>query len=456
MKRIFKILFVFVIVFGIYESVYASCNLEYGASNSSLSNITALEEDVTSATQTNNCGPYFSFKDYKTVLFVHLIADGGGGYVRQFNIGKGGIEYYDDKNVGWIDTAICPSYLFETSEKHTDSQGTVSIYKNGKNDNGFFYQKHAKTCTYGSDKHLVYDTVDGKNYLYFAGSFTSHTHKQYAPIVFQDSIDFWFGDTSKITSDVDSKILDDLKNFNIEACPPLYQVNNTNNEAGREYYIFPTQSLAEYYREKNWNDNREIVKISNGSTADFQNYSTSYAAFYKWEEGNYKVCPDNDSNCVSRFSHCNEDKACLQKEYYDFLKLVDDMSVFCNDVYSSCNYSNGATKYCLDIDEEISKIKAKYGKASVASCGMSDRIIKWLANIVKWVKYIAPVLVIILGILDFIKAFASGNDDEMKKVKARFVKRLISAALLFIVPFIIEFVLDVFNLVTDNPYCNLF
>lgn len=143
------------------------------------------------------------------------------------------------------------------------------------------------------------------------------------------------------------------------------------------------------------------------------------------------------------------------------LDACDEYKIKKNELYSYCssllqfgNYTNPCVTSCLNINDKISQIENVPLKES--TCGMSDRIIRWIANIVKWVKYIAPVLVIILGILDFIKAFASGNDDEMKKVKARFVKRLISAALLFIVPFIIEFVLDVFNLVTDNPYCNLF
>ena len=53
-----------------------------------------------------------------------------------------------------------------------------------------------------------------------------------------------------------------------------------------------------------------------------------------------------------------------------------------------------------------------------------------------------PVIVIVLGILDFIKAIGSDKEDEMKKAQGRFVKRLIAAVLIFIIPFIIEFVLD--------------
>ena len=74
-------------------------------------------------------------------------------------------------------------------------------------------------------------------------------------------------------------------------------------------------------------------------------------------------------------------------------------------------------------------------------CGFSDRLMVWVINIFKWAKYILPVVVIILGILDFIKAIGNDKEDEMKKSQKRFITRLIAAALVFLIPLIIEFVL---------------
>ena len=63
------------------------------------------------------------------------------------------------------------------------------------------------------------------------------------------------------------------------------------------------------------------------------------------------------------------------------------------------------------------------------------------------------VLVTILSMLDFIKAIASQSDDEMKKAQGKFVKRLIVAALLFLLPFIINFVLKTFGFY--NSKCDI-
>jgi len=52
--------------------------------------------------------------------------------------------------------------------------------------------------------------------------------------------------------------------------------------------------------------------------------------------------------------------------------------------------------------------------------------------------------------MDFIKAIAAQSEDEMKKAQSRFIRRLIVAALVFIVPFLIEYVLTAFKIVSDN------
>ena len=48
----------------------------------------------------------------------------------------------------------------------------------------------------------------------------------------------------------------------------------------------------------------------------------------------------------------------------------------------------------------------------------------------------------IFGILDFIKALSSDKDDAMKKAQSNFIKRLIICAIIFIIPFIVEFILE--------------
>ena len=107
---------------------------------------------------------------------------------------------------------------------------------------------------------------------------------------------------------------------------------------------------------------------------------------------------------------------------------------------------SGCIDSCLTIKETLNSFKEGTdlyddGK-NTGDCGFSERLLVWASNILRWIKYILPVVVIVFGILDFIKAISADKDDEMKKAQKRFIIRLIAAALVFIIPLILEFVLD--------------
>ena len=106
---------------------------------------------------------------------------------------------------------------------------------------------------------------------------------------------------------------------------------------------------------------------------------------------------------------------------------------------------------CLNVKKLIAK---KEGNEGLSTCGFSGRLMSFISNILRWAKYLLPVFVIVLGILDFMKAIGADKEDEMKKAQQRFIKRLIAAALLFIVPLILEFVLDKMGFGYDD--CGLF
>jgi len=94
-------------------------------------------------------------------------------------------------------------------------------------------------------------------------------------------------------------------------------------------------------------------------------------------------------------------------------------------------------------------------ESELGKCGFSARLAVWVRNVVKWVKYIIPVVLIILGILDFIKAITKDKEEELKKAQSRFIKRLIASALIFIIPFILGFVLDKMGFGEYIEGCNL-
>ena len=61
-------------------------------------------------------------------------------------------------------------------------------------------------------------------------------------------------------------------------------------------------------------------------------------------------------------------------------------------------------------------------------------------------------MVLIFSSLDFIKAILTSDDESMKKAQSNLIIRLILAALLFVLPTLIEVILDIFG-ITSSDIC---
>ena len=76
-------------------------------------------------------------------------------------------------------------------------------------------------------------------------------------------------------------------------------------------------------------------------------------------------------------------------------------------------------------------------------------------KIFDWLKIIAPILVIAFGSLDFVKATVAMDDKGMKTAMNKFPKRLIAAAALFFLPYLINLVLSLPGLEIENAVCGI-
>ena len=168
-------------------------------------------------------------------------------------------------------------------------------------------------------------------------------------------------------------------------------------------------------------------------------------------------------NSINEYKSCGNDKNCKMNKSRDLDVIETRAKSYCGSVVKNYSYDelqSGCLNACFSLKKDLNDLKINtdlfHGITSNSgTCSVSDKIINWLSNIFRWGKFIAPALVIIMSMLDFIKAIASQSEDEMKKVQGKFVNRLIAAALVFLLPFILEFILRAFNLLSDNPYCGL-
>lgn len=66
-----------------------------------------------------------------------------------------------------------------------------------------------------------------------------------------------------------------------------------------------------------------------------------------------------------------------------------------------------------------------------------------IKNIYDIILVAAPILVIVLGSVDILKATIASDEDKMKKAKKHFITRLIALVLLLMLPWIINFMLEI-------------
>lgn len=68
------------------------------------------------------------------------------------------------------------------------------------------------------------------------------------------------------------------------------------------------------------------------------------------------------------------------------------------------------------------------------------KIIGYIVLIIKW---IVPLILIVLGMIDFGKAIMSGDDKALNKATGAFIKRIIAGIVIFFIPTIILAILNV-------------
>ena len=96
-------------------------------------------------------------------------------------------------------------------------------------------------------------------------------------------------------------------------------------------------------------------------------------------------------------------------------------------------------------------LATEYVKCGTMIPKIAAIIPKLTSTAVDIIKIVVPVLLIIFGMMDLMKGVIAQKEDEIKKAQGLFVKRLISAAIVFFVFIVVELV---FNLIAGNTESN--
>lgn len=79
-------------------------------------------------------------------------------------------------------------------------------------------------------------------------------------------------------------------------------------------------------------------------------------------------------------------------------------------------------------------------------------------EILMYPKILVPIILILLGMLDFGKAVIASKEDQMKKAQETFVKRIIAAVAIFFIPVLVDLLMELADIVwagTGYSSCGL-
>lgn len=126
-----------------------------------------------------------------------------------------------------------------------------------------------------------------------------------------------------------------------------------------------------------------------------------------------------------------------------------------NNSFNSIYILDENTDTINDILEETGKDQGCTGSNSLLGDPNDESSVAWLLQqILNFIKILGPILVVILSSVDFIQVIVKSDDESMGKAQKKLIKRLVLAALLFVIPSLVQTILEVFG-ITGDPTCGL-
>ena len=126
------------------------------------------------------------------------------------------------------------------------------------------------------------------------------------------------------------------------------------------------------------------------------------------------------------FFSCSVNVTASNLDYINTNNIIETANV---------NFTKNVAKAVNDNDEECRTI---FGEPNDPEKESPAYWFKWVLNAM---KYVAIAALIIMSILDFMKALTSNDKDAVKKASSTTVKRFIYCVLIFFVPMIVNMIM---------------
>ncbi|MBQ8132086.1 MAG: hypothetical protein IJ193_06320 [Bacilli bacterium] len=217
-----------------------------------------------------------------------------------------------------------------------------------------------------------------------------------------------------------------------------------------------------------------VVKTVIGSSVGIYN-KTSYVIpyFRQLMDKSIEWSIDGENYVSIKKSISYDKKNELQVEE-SFAKTIFTNNTEKINIYRCISKNNGKYNYLLSENKNScpkNDLSEKDGQAyeSVSYNGAQGAVCKdtflgdpevedspaWLLrHLFLYVKVLGPMIVLVMSAIDFTKAIVAGDDETMQKCYKKLIKRLVLAIALFVLPSLVEVLLDTFG-ITGEAICVL-
>ena len=162
----------------------------------------------------------------------------------------------------------------------------------------------------------------------------------------------------------------------------------------------------------------------------------------------YKKCVTSRDVCNKRCSQASTSQkdcfnGCMDTELGDYTSTFSDVENKLKDLKSGIveKMISSTIKFV-----NAPKLNIDFGDGYEIKC----EDVSFLHTIYMIMIIVAPILVIVLGSLDFFKAMLQSDEEKMKKFKKAFPKRIIMLILLILIPVIISFLVGKIDALNDT------
>lgn len=170
----------------------------------------------------------------------------------------------------------------------------------------------------------------------------------------------------------------------------------------------------------------------------------------------------NDSELEVETSYSKNQKPQLDFKLEDFLKK--GKGICPTSLYSQYTVEEGESKitlkkelkttreYVLEEGKYINESNATIYDTDIEDpCQLiGDDVLEFINDIMNIIRIGVPILLLVFGITDFFRATFANSEDDIKKRRDTFIKRIIAAIIVFIIPIFVNLVLKLGNTVWSD------